>query len=164
MSALWETAGQDAAPQLWSSHQHLCWRGQTDTFPEVPGSLWNSENYKSLRALRHPAKMEVTGRLFIWAALVASCGAQLTSTVAEGKKWNQILQFKHGRPAFTSGPLPKLRKLSYAALRTKNNSFWCSLEDVWFSGRVLNAHVAVFPEIDKALTISLCNFTFSSMS
>ncbi|CAO2583598.1 CUB and zona pellucida-like domain-containing protein 1 [Lemmus lemmus] len=29
--------------------------------------------------------MEVTGRLFIWAALVASCGAQLTSRVAEGR-------------------------------------------------------------------------------
>ncbi|KAM7329446.1 hypothetical protein ACRRTK_011059 [Alexandromys fortis] len=29
--------------------------------------------------------MEVTRRLLIWAALVASCGAQLTSTVAEGK-------------------------------------------------------------------------------
>ncbi|KAM7329444.1 hypothetical protein ACRRTK_011057 [Alexandromys fortis] len=29
--------------------------------------------------------MEVTRRLLIWAALVASCGAQLTSTVAEGR-------------------------------------------------------------------------------
>ncbi|CAH6793225.1 CUB and zona pellucida-like domain-containing protein 1 [Phodopus roborovskii] len=29
--------------------------------------------------------MEVTGRLFIWALLVASCGAQLNSTAVEGK-------------------------------------------------------------------------------
>ncbi|KAK7795002.1 hypothetical protein U0070_003079, partial [Myodes glareolus] len=50
----------------------------------VTGSLGNSETYKSLRALRHPAKMEVTGRLFILAALVASCGAQLMSSVTEG--------------------------------------------------------------------------------
>lgn len=76
-------------------------------FPSFQKS-YETQKYKSLRALRHPAKMEVTGRLLIWAALVASCGAQLTSTVAEGKKWNQILQLKHGRPA-----LPKPRKLSY---------------------------------------------------
>lgn len=38
-----------------------------------------------MRALRHPAKMEVTGRLFIWAILAVSCGAQLNSTEAEGK-------------------------------------------------------------------------------
>ena len=74
---------------------------------------YETQKYKSLRDLRHPAKMEVTGRLFIWAILVASCGAQLTSTVAEGKKWNQIFQLKHGSPTFTSGPLPKPRKLSY---------------------------------------------------
>ncbi|KAL1787988.1 CUB and zona pellucida-like domain-containing protein 1 [Sigmodon hispidus] len=29
--------------------------------------------------------MEVTGRLFVWAVLAASCGAQLNSTVAEGR-------------------------------------------------------------------------------
>lgn len=81
-------------------------------FPSFQKS-YETQKYKSLWALRHPAKMEVTRRLLIWAALVASCGAQLMSTVAEGKKWNQILQFKHWRPAFTSGPLPKPRKLSY---------------------------------------------------
>ena len=109
--------------------------------------------------------MEVTGRLFILAALVASCGAQLMSSVTEGKKWNQILQLKHGRPAFTSGPLPKLRKLSYLLLPcVKRVTHLGVLEKMCVSGHFLNAHVAVFPEIDRAHPISLCNFTFSSMS
>lgn len=105
-------------------------------FPRHQEADKTQKTIKSLRALRHPAKMEVTGRLFIWAILAVSCRAQLNSTAAEGKKIEP-----------DSLTQTKKASMSATALNTENNSPLCSLDLI--NSHLIKDHMAMVTEIKK---------------
>jgi hypothetical protein len=80
-----------------------------------------------VRALRHPAKMEVTGRLFIWAILAVSCGAQLNSTEAEGKKIEPDSSTQTKKTGFYQASPETLKAFVSATALNTENSPLCSL-------------------------------------